>query len=172
MTLFALMFPTEKILLKKSVIQLQNIQSKEIREINEDNFSYFQKICIKMFGLTDTDEITYNPSGDLAEQIANKIKQGHAKKNAQTVQDLEKIAILSRYVSILAVGLRKNIPDLVNYTVYQIMDEFKRFTLNLNYYAYQRYKIAGATGMDEPEDWFKDIYNNSNKNTNNQSLYI
>ena len=43
------------------------------------------------------------------------------------------------------------------------MDEFNRFQLKLNYDTWDRYKVAGATGMKDPEDWLKDIHDeNSN----------
>ena len=171
LALLALMFPTEKILLKKNVIQMQNYQTNEIREINEDNFKRFQQILISIFCLAN-EQTNYNPSGDAAKRIADKFKQGQARKNAQTAQKQQKIAILSRYVSILAVGELKNIPDLMNYTVYQLLDEFKRFNLKLRADTYQRYRVAGATGMEQPEDWFKDLYIKENKNTNMKTLYI
>ena len=47
---------------------------------------------------------------------------------------------------------------LMNYTVYQLMDEYKRFNLKLQYDSWLKFKCAGATGMEDPEDWFKDIH--------------
>jgi len=46
----------------------------------------------------------------------------------------------------------------MNYTVYQLMDEFNRYQLKMRYDSWERCKIAGATGMDDPEDWLKDIH--------------
>jgi len=46
----------------------------------------------------------------------------------------------------------------MEYTVYQIMDEFTRYQLKLNYDSWDRYRRAGATGLKDPEDWLKDIY--------------
>lgn len=171
MALLALMFPTEKILLKKTVIQLQNYDSGEIREINKDNFEEFQQIIIAIFCLTGN-ETKYNPSGAMAKRIADKFKKGQARKNAQAANKQQKIAILSRYASILSIGLKIPIFEVMNYTVYQLMDTFKRFTLKLHYDSYQRCRLAGATGMEQPDDWFKDIYENDNKNTNMKTLYI
>ena len=50
----------------------------------------------------------------------------------------------------------------MNYTVYQLMDEFNRFQLKLNYDSWLQFKCAGATDMKDPEDWFKDIHDNKN----------
>jgi len=109
-----------------------------------------------MFCLTDKENKEYNPSGDLARKIANKIKRGREKK-AELAPDT-KIAMFSRYISILAVGEKKDINDLMNYTVYQLMDEFNRYELKLQYDSWEKYRIAGATGLDDPEDWLKDIH--------------
>jgi len=46
----------------------------------------------------------------------------------------------------------------MNYTVYQLMDEFNRFQLKLQYDSWEKLRIAGATGMDDPEDWLKNIH--------------
>ena len=156
LSLLALLFPTKEILLEKGAIQLRDNQTGEVNEINEDNFEAFKEIIITMFCLTNKENKQYNPSGQLAQKIADKIKRGRQKK-AKLAPD-SKIAILSRYVSILAVGEKKNINDLMNYTIYQLMDEFNRFELKLRYDSWQRFKAAGCSGMDDPEDWLKDIH--------------
>ena len=65
---------------------------------------------------------------------------------------------LDRYISILAVGEKKDKNALLNYTVYQLYDEFDRYQLWLSSDMYIRAKMAGASGMQEPDDWFKDFH--------------
>ena len=156
MSILALLFPTSEILLGKKAIQLRNHQTGEVSEINEENFDTFKQILISMFCLTNKENKEYNPSGELAKKIANKIKKGREQK--AKLAPNAKISILSRYVSILAVGQQKDINDLMNYTVYQLMDEFNRYELKLHYDSWERFKIAGATGMEDPQDWLKDIH--------------
>ena len=156
LSLLVLLFPTNKILLGNKTIQLQNNQTGEVSEINEDNFNAFREIMIDMFCLTNNEDKEYNPSGDLAKKIADKFKKGRQQRAKLAPE--QKISILNRYVSILAVGQQKNINDLMNYTVYQLMDEFNRYKLKLQYDSYERFKAAGAEGMEDPEDWFKDIH--------------
>ena len=156
MSILALLFPTNEILLRKSAIQLRDPQSGQIKEINNENFETFKQILIDMFCLSNQEDKQYNPSGQLAKKIANKIKRGRQQK-AKLAPDT-KVAIFSRYISVLAVGLQKDINSYMNYTVYQLMDEFKRFELKLHYDTWERFKIAGATGMEDPEDWLKDIH--------------
>ena len=69
-----------------------------------------------------------------------------------------KISILSRYISILAVGQSKDINSLMQYTVYQLYDEFKRFELKQNYDIYFNAKLAGAKDLDEVDNWMKDLH--------------
>jgi len=56
--------------------------------------------------------------------------------------------------------MQQDVNTLMNYTVYQLMDVFNRFELKIHYDSWERYRIAGATGLDDPEDWFKDIHEN------------
>ncbi len=154
--IFTLLFPTCKIRIGKRTIQLQDQNTQEINEINENNFEDLKSILVEMFCLKDSEK-QYNPSGELAKKIANQIAKGR-KRKAKLAPNTEKVSMLSRYVSILAVGQSKDLNLLMNYTVYQLMDEFTRYQLKLHYDMYDRYRRAGATSLEEPEDWLKDIH--------------
>ena len=156
LSVFTLLFPNYKINIGKTAIYLQEQDSQEVKEINQNNFEQLKEILVNMFCLKGNEK-QYDPSGALSQKIVNQIKKGRQKK-AELAPKEEKIALLTRYVSILAVGESKDINSLMDYTVYQLMDEFERFQLKLSYERWERYKIAGATGMDDPEDWFKDIH--------------
>ena len=157
LSILALLFPTSQLLLGQEAIQIRNHQTEAVGEINNENFEAFKQILISMFCLSSKENKQYNPNGDLARKIANKIMRGREQK-AKLAPENNKVAIFSRYVSILAVGQQKDINTLMNYTVYQLMDEYNRYQLKLNYDAWERFKVAGATGMSDPEDWFKDIH--------------
>ncbi len=162
LSLFALLFPTCEIKFGRETIQLYNHETEETSEITSDNFESFKQILIDMFCLNG-DNKQYDPQGELAKKIANQLKRGREKK-AKLAPQGQKIAILSRYVSILAVGENKSINDLMDYTIYQLMDEFNRYQLKSRYDTYIQFKCAGATDMQDPEDWFKDIHNDLNNN--------
>lgn len=159
--LLALLFPSYKLKLNKQnlTIQLQDVETEQIKEINESNFQAFKKILIIMFCLTNEANKEYNPKGDLAKRIADQLKKGRQRRAQLAPQT--KIALLSRYVSILAIGEKKDINELMNYTVYQLIDQFKRFELKVHYDNWLKFKIAGATGMEDPDDWMKDIHENN-----------
>jgi len=80
------------------------------------------------------------------------------RKKAKLAPKSKTVSLLGRYVSILAVGENKDINSLMNYTVYQIIDEFTRYQLKLRYDTWDRYRRAGASNLDEPEDWLKNLY--------------
>lgn len=148
-------FLTDKILLKKD---------EEEHEINEKNFEFFRNIinkmfCLKTMGLFDD----YNPEGETAKKIAEKFKKARQKKAEQNNNESKQIDILSRYVSILTVGEKKDMNSLMNYTIYQLFDEFQRYELKASYDLYFEARMAGAQNLKEPKDWTKSLYFDDDK---------
>lgn len=152
-----LMFPNIEVKIEKDKILLQseNFES----SINKNNFDDFQSIINQMFCLKDagSSSTTYNPADAYAEKIAEKFKK-RQQKLAQQKNEIKKINLFSRYVSILAVGLKKDLNSLMQYTVYQLYDEFKRFTLKQDFDVYIQAKMAGAKDLEEVKNWMDDIH--------------
>ena len=143
----------------------------EVCEINKSNFKAFKIILKKMFNLdfSKSDANKYNPEGTMAERIAEKFKkrQEQLDKIAKNKNKSKKIAILSRYASILAVGLQKDLNELMRYTVYQLYDEFQRFQLKVQWDAYIQARMAGAKDLEEVDNWMIDLdEQGQNKNKN------
>ena len=151
----ALIFPYYTIEISNDSIILE--KDEESYSINNDNFESFKLIFNQMFSFSREETRDYNPSGDLAKKIAEKLKKRH-QKLAELKQEKKKIDILSRYVSILAVGEHKDLNSLLNLSVYQLFDEFERFKLKMSYDIYIQAKMAGAKDLKEVEDWMKDIH--------------
>ena len=151
----ALIFPYYTIEISNDSIILE--KDEESHSINNDNFESFKLIFNQMFSFSREETRDYNPSGDLAKKIAEKLKKRH-QKLAELKQEKKKIDILSRYVSILAVGEHKDLNSLLNLSVYQLFDEFERFKLKMSYDIYIQAKMAGAKDLKEVEDWMKDIH--------------
>lgn len=157
-----LLFPTCKVDIQKDkilLIQENGFQS----SINKFNFESFKDILISMFILNEKPDggTDYNPADGLAKKIAEKLKKAQQKLAKQKGQNTEKISILNRYVSILAVGEQKDINELMEYSVYQIKDEFKRFQLKVQHDHYFSAKLAGAQDLEEVENWMGDIHSDS-----------
>ena len=151
----ALIFPWYTIDITSDAIVLEKEEERHL--INNDNFETFKTIFNMMFSFSKDETRDYNPSGDLAKQIAEKLKKRH-QKLAELKEGKKKIDILSRYVSILAVGEHKDMNSLLNLSVYQLFDEFERFKLKMSYDIYLQAKMAGAKDLKEIEDWMKDIH--------------
>lgn len=151
----ALIFPWYTINITSDAIVLEKEEERHL--INNDNFETFKTIFNMMFSFSKDESRDYNPSGEVAKRIAEKLKQRH-QKLAELKEGKQKIDILSRYVSILAVGEHKDMNSLLNLSVYQLFDEFERFKLKMSYDIYFQAKMAGAKDLKEVEDWMKDIH--------------
>lgn len=166
----ALLFPTYEIKFEKDFISFFkfNKESNTVENgfINKDNFEKFKEKIKLMLCLGDmlSSEDDYNPAGELARQIAEKLKERHRKLAEMRRGDAndKEVSILGRYISILAVAEQKDINKLKYYTVFQLNDEFQRWQLKSYNDKYFSAKVAGASGMDEPEDWTKDLYEKQN----------
>ena len=156
--LFAMLFPDYKITFTKNGIVLVKDGDKEMHIIRPEDFQEFTNIIKEIFCLSSSSQEDYNPANDKAREIAEKLRRGRAAAAAAKGEDQTEISILSRYVSILAVGNHKDINALMNYTVYQLYDEFGRYELKLSNDIYIQAKMAGAEGLKEVDNWMKDIH--------------
>ena len=156
--LFAMLFPDYKITFTKNGIVLVKDGDKEMHIIRPEDFQEFTNIIKEIFCLSSSSQEDYNPANDKAREIAEKLRRGRAAAAAAKGEDQAEISILSRYVSILAVGNHKDINTLMNYTVYQLYDEFGRYELKLSNDIYIQAKMAGAEGLKEVDNWMKDIH--------------
>ena len=150
----ALIFPEYEVFLEQDKIKL--VKESQEYKIDNSNYEEFKSIINSIFEMNSGEQSSFNPSGALAQKIADKLKKRHQK--LQEKQPKQKIDILSRYVSILTVGESKDMNDLLKYTVYQLFDEFKRYELKMGYDIYVQAKMAGAKDLKEVEDWMKDIH--------------
>ena len=155
----ALIFPEYSILLNNNSIELKKENEEESHFINNSNFEQFKEILCEMFNFDidgNKDSLKFNPSGEMAKRIAEKLKKRHQKLAEQKPK--QKIDIISRYISILAVGENKDMNSLLNYTIYQLLDEYKRYEVKSAYDFYIQAKMAGAQDLKDIEDWMKDIH--------------
>ncbi len=153
-----LIFPEYQIQFNKNELLLIK-DGEEPHSINSKNFEIFKKILVNMFCLNrkNSEGQNYNPGNKRAAMIAEKLARGRAKA-AAAKGETQKIAILSRYISILAVGEYKSINSLTKYTVYQLFDEFERFQMKAEYDLFMKAKLSGAKDLEEVEHWMKEIH--------------
>lgn len=145
-----LLFPEYEIAFTKKAIILK--KENEESSLNSNNFEEFQDILKQMFSFGDTNGVPqdFNPDGPMAARIAEKLKKRHqvlAEKNPNDNFD-----IIGRYVSVISIGLSIDINSVMNYTIYQLFDQIKRYELKTSYDLYVKGKFAGAQDTKEPED--------------------
>lgn len=152
----SILFPSYEMTISKDALVFT--QNSETYYIRKDTFPIFQQILVDICCLKSmTDESKeYNPTSKVAEQIAEKIAKGRAQ--AARSKKHNKISILSRYASILAIGLNIDLRVICNYTVFQIYDQFMRYQLKVVNDTNLQARMAGATGLEDPEDWKKDLH--------------
>ena len=150
-----LIFPDYEIHFAQNAIEFFQQQTK-CGEINTQNFLQFKQLLIKMFCLEKLSTAeTQEVSGELAKKIAEKLKKARQKVAKQNGENIEKVAIFSRYISILAVGEHKDMNSLMNLTVPQLKNEFKRYQLKYQNDIYLQARMAGAQDLEEVEDWMQ-----------------
>lgn len=160
-----LLFPFYKVTVTPAAILLISWDNENeiCGKIDENNFAAFKQVLNDIFCLEKTTSSEeYNVQGDLAKKIADKFKK-RKQKLAELKQKPNKVAILSRYISILTVGEHKDMNSFMNYTVYQLFDEFQRFELKEASDIYFKARLAGAQELKEPEDWRKDLHDGGSK---------
>lgn len=154
LSVLSLLFPNYEIKFEKDKMLLQKENFSSI--INEQNYEDFKDILVQIFCLERDEKENVNPADALAAKIAEKIKKGKEKVAKSKGESVKKLNIYSRYISILGVG--NNLIDYLNYTIYQLRDQFERFQLKENNDIYIKAKLAGAQNMEEVDNWMEDIH--------------
>ena len=153
-----LMFPNVEIKIDKDKILLQQENISVKSSINEHNFDEFQNLIRQTFCLNTIEGgKDFNPADALAEKVAEKLNKNRQKVAAKK-EGNKKIDIFSRYVSILSVGLQKDMNVLLGYTVYQLFDEMKRFQMKQDFDMYVQARMAGAQDLEEVKNWMDNLH--------------
>lgn len=124
--------------------------------LNNDNFESFKEILVAMFCLKKP-ESEYNPGGDLAKRISDKLKKGKERKT-RDLGEKQKIDVLSRYSSVLSVGMQIDLNTILDYSVYQLFDAYQRYELKVYSDSTFEAKLAGAKDIKDADNWMKDIH--------------
>ena len=156
-----LIFPKYKVGFTPRSIILQDEEG--IHMIDQTNFDEFGKIIYDMFCLGELSGETqgeYNPSGPRARALVEQFRKKRellAQLKKERGQDQAKMSLYGRYLNVLAVGEGKDKNELKKYSVYQLIEEFKRFQLKEAFdYTFQA-SMAGATKIKDAKDWMGDI---------------
>lgn len=151
-----LIFPQYKIDFLPLSIRL--LKDKESFFIDENNFDKFKKIIQRMFCLgVGQNSSRYNPGGPQAAALVKKFQERARKLAKLKGKSEDQINIFSQYISILAVGQQKNMNQLLQYTVYQLQNEMRRFRMKTTYDIHLQARMAGAQNLQEVKNWMEKI---------------
>ena len=156
MQLFSILFPDYKIILTPRSILFNNSIDKIM--IDESNFDILQEILKEIFCFkSGHGQDSYNPAGDKAREIAEKLMRGRQRIAAEKGED--KGSALVQYTSALAVGLNSmSLNDVINLTIYQLYDLVQRYSLFVNWDLDVRTRLAGGKPDSQPDNWMKNIH--------------
>lgn len=154
--LLTLLFPDYELSYSDTKIKL--IKDNEEKFITKDNYFQLKTIIKSIFNLNGNGEETYNPQGKRAKELEEQFKKAREKIAQQKGKKDEKIDIINRYASILAIGLKLDINDVMNWTLYQLFDQYDRYLLKVNFDISIKAKLAGGSSDEEPENWMKSLH--------------
>lgn len=141
-------------------IYLNNATTQHNFTLNENNFDAFREVAIAVSALNNSaggQNGGFNPRGKKAAEIAAKLMRG--RQRASKDKNAAGGSVLSRYVSILTVGIPSmSYKDCLNLTVYQLYDLIERFTLHMSWDIDIRSRLAGGKPEKEPDDWMKNLH--------------
>ena len=158
----SLLFPNSKVFFTPMSMIIQSEDGSQ-HMIDRDSFDGLSGIIYDMFCVAElhndaVDE--YNPSGPRAAALVEKFRKKRellAKLRQERGEDDQNISLFGKYISILSVGLKISKNELATYSVYQLIEEFKRFQLKESFdYTFQA-KMAGATKIKDAKDWMETI---------------
>ena len=151
-----LLLPSYKVMLTpRSIVLMQD--GKNIT-IDENNFDFFQEILKMVFCTRNgpMDQQSFNPQGDKAKEIAEKLMRGRARIAAEKGEINS--SVFSQYLSILTIGTSMQLQNLMDLTMFQLYDLVERYNLYITWDIDLRSRLAGGKPDRHPDNWMKNIH--------------
>lgn len=152
-----LLFPNYTVLFTPNSLLLKKKDSDDIL-IDESNFEILQEVLRQIFCMKDTsmNQGAFNPAGDKAKEIAQKLQRGRDRIAAE--RNDKNSSIFSQYISTLAIGLHIPLQSLVDLTMFQLYDLIERYMLWVHWDLDARTRLAGGKPDNFPDNWMKNIH--------------
>ena len=153
-----LLFPQSNVIFTPRSIVLNSPQG--MVTIDEGNFEILQQLLNEQFCLKGSGQEQFNPEGQKAKEIAQKLMRARQRVAEQKMQgEGGSGSMFSQYLSILTIAIGSmSLTDLSNLTMYQIYDLSERYTLYLNWDLDIRSRLAGGKPDKPAENWMKNIH--------------
>ena len=154
-----LIFPNMQVIFTPQSLLFRG-EDNETIIIDESNFEELQFVLRKIFCINETpmDQQAFNPAGDKAREIAQKLMRG--RERIANERNDSNSNIFSQYLSVLSVGLSMPLSSLTELTVFQLYDLIERYYLWINWDLDVRTRLAGGKPDDKVDNWMKNIHTN------------
>ena len=158
--LLSLLFPDFNSSIEERFIFLVNPKEQKSILINDSTFEILQEVITTILCLqSGNTKEEFNPQGDRAREIAEKIKRGRERAARLKGEKKQQSNFLSKYISGLGIGTNTlNIHNVLDLTLYQLLNQLERYGLYTQYNISIQAKMAGAKDVEDV-DWLKDIEN-------------
>ena len=158
--LLSLLFPDFNSSIEERFIFLVNPKEQKSILINDSTFEILQEVITTILCLqSGNTKEEFNPQGDRAREIAEKIKRGRERAARLKGEKRQQSSFLSKYISGLGIGTNTlNIHNVLDLTLYQLLNQLERYGLYTQYNISIQAKMAGAKDVEDV-DWLKDIEN-------------
>ena len=158
--LLSLLFPDFNSGREERFIYLVNPKEQKSILINDSTFEILQEVITTILCLqSGNTKEEFNPQGDRAREIAEKIKRGRERAARLKGEKKQQSNFLSKYISGLGIGTNTlNIHNVLDLTLYQLLNQLERYGLYTQYNISIQAKMAGAKDVEDV-DWLKDIEN-------------
>lgn len=154
---FSLFFPQYKISITPRSLLFSD--STSIITVDENNFDFLQEIITQICCLHEgaNSQSSFNPSGDKAREIAEKLMRGRQRVASEKGET--NVSVFTQYLSVLTVGLNSmSLNDIMDLTIFQLYDLLERYSLFVGWDIDIRSRLAGAKADSKPDNWMKNIH--------------
>lgn len=153
----SMLFPSYQIMMTPRAIVFN--QEGNSFMLDEGNFESFQQQLGQMLCLQQSGQQAFNPGGNKAREIAQKLQRARERVAAQKAREGGSGSMFSQYLSIITIGISSmSLKDSLNLTLYQLYDLVERYSLYINWDLDIRSRLAGAKGEKPIENWMKSIH--------------
>ena len=161
-SLLMLLFPKYQVVIMPQSINLL-AEGQDPIMVDNNNFDTFQGIIKHVLcagNLLQGDNLIYNPSGDLAKKIAQKLYKGRQAVAQIKAKEGSNTSVLTRYLSILTVGVGLRLSDCADFNLFQLFDLMDRYNAKVEWDIDLQVRMTGTKPEKQVESWMKEMHTN------------
>ncbi len=160
LTALSLILPWYQIGFNDVGLILTRQEDGKISFINKKNFLDFRELLIDLgcFRASKGEQTTYNPKGDLAQEIAAKLQKGRQIASESNGEANQSKDTFSHYLSVVATVTGMPLTDAAKMKLPQLLDMYERIMKRIEYESYVANVRAGGEKNDDIVFWASNYY--------------